>query len=37
VLSFAPKIASHFVQAEVKHFSASQREDALRWLTAPGQ
>ena len=31
-LSFAPKIASHFVQAEVKHFSRSQREDALHWL-----
>ncbi|MFI5460259.1 MAG: STAS/SEC14 domain-containing protein [Isosphaerales bacterium] len=33
-LSFAPKFASHFVQAEVKHFSHSQREDALHWLTA---
>ena len=32
-LSFAPKIASHFVQAEVKHFSHSQSEDALHWLT----
>ncbi len=32
-LSFAPKIASHFVQAEVKHFSPSQREDARHWLT----
>jgi hypothetical protein len=32
-LSFAPKFASHFVQAEVKHFSHSQREDALHWLT----
>ena len=33
LLSFGPKIASHFVQAEVKHFSRLQREDALRWLT----
>lgn len=33
LLSFGPKIASHFVKAEVKHFSRSQREDALRWLT----
>ncbi len=32
-LSFAPKIASHFIQAEVKHFSHTQREEALRWLT----
>jgi hypothetical protein len=31
-LSFVPKIASHFVQADVKHFSRSQREDAHRWL-----
>ena len=33
LLAFAPAIASHFVQAEVKHFSRSQREDALHWLT----
>jgi len=32
-LSFAPKIAAHFVQAEVKHFSRSQREDARHWLS----
>jgi hypothetical protein len=32
LLTFAPKIASHFVQADVKHFSRSQREDALQWL-----
>jgi SpoIIAA-like len=31
-LSFAPKIASHFVKADVRHFSQSQRDDALRWL-----
>jgi hypothetical protein len=33
VLTFAPKIASHFVQADVKHSSSSRREDARRWLT----
>jgi hypothetical protein len=32
VLSIAPKIASHFVQAEVRHFPESQREEALAWL-----
>ena len=32
-LSFAPKFASHFVQADIRHFPHSQREDALRWLT----
>lgn len=31
-LTMAPQIASHFVQADVRHFSAAQREDALRWL-----
>src|SRR6478672_10822306 len=31
-LSIAPKIASHFVQAEVRHFAQSQREEALAWL-----
>ena len=37
VLSFAPKIASHFVEADIKHFSRSQREDALHWLTGDNQ
>ena len=37
VLSLAPAIASHFVQADVKHFSRSQREDARRWLTGENQ
>ncbi len=32
-LSLAPRIASHFVQADVKHFSRSQQEEALQWLT----
>jgi hypothetical protein len=31
-LTIAPKIASHFVQAEVRHFAQSQREVALNWL-----
>ena len=34
VLTVAPKIASHFIQAEVKHFAGSQREQALDWLKA---
>jgi SpoIIAA-like len=32
ILSVVPKIASHFVAAEIRHFSRSQREDALKWL-----
>jgi hypothetical protein len=32
VLSVAPKIASHFVQAEVRHFPHNQRDAALAWL-----
>ena len=31
-LTFAPKIASHFVQAKVRHFSQAQRDAALPWL-----
>ena len=31
-LAIAPKIASHFVQADVRHFPHSQREQALAWL-----
>lgn len=31
-LTIAPKIASHFVQAEVRHFAHAQREKALSWL-----
>lgn len=31
-LSIAPKIASHFVQAEVRHFAESQRDEAFTWL-----
>jgi hypothetical protein len=32
LLTIAPKIASHFVQAEVKPFARSQRDEALHWL-----
>jgi len=28
----APSIASHFVQAEVRHFPRTQRDEALNWL-----
>ena len=31
-LAIAPKIASHFVRADVRHFRHSQREEALTWL-----
>ena len=31
-LAIAPKIASHFVQADVRHFEHSQMEEALNWL-----
>jgi hypothetical protein len=31
-LAVAPRIASHFVQADLRHFSHSQREEALAWL-----
>lgn len=31
-LTAAPKLATHFVQAEIRPFSRSQREEALRWL-----
>src|SRR3954468_17884887 len=31
-LAIAPKIASHFVRAAVRHFSHSQEDEALAWL-----
>jgi hypothetical protein len=31
-LSVAPKVASHFVQADLRHFSHSERDAALAWL-----
>jgi hypothetical protein len=33
-LAVAPKIASHFVHAEIRHFPNSQKEEALAWLRA---
>jgi hypothetical protein len=33
-LTVAPKFASHFVQADVRHFPHAQRDEALRWLRA---
>jgi hypothetical protein len=32
VLTAVPTIASHFVQADLRHFSRAQREEALAWL-----
>lgn len=31
-LTAAPSIASHFVQADVRHFAHNQRHEALTWL-----
>ncbi len=31
-LSIAPQIASHFVQADVRHFAHSEMNEALAWL-----
>ena len=31
-LSIAPRIASHFVNAEVRHFEYAEREAAIAWL-----
>jgi hypothetical protein len=31
-LAVAPRVASHFVRADVRHFSRSQREEADAWL-----
>ena len=31
-LSILPHIASHFVQAEVKHFDTKDKEKAMEWL-----
>jgi hypothetical protein len=36
-LSVAPRFASHFVQADVRHFSHAQREEALSWLRGATQ
>ena len=31
-LSVAPRFASHFVQADVRHFTHARRDEALAWL-----
>lgn len=31
-LTVAPKIASHFVSAEVKHFDSNEKDKAMKWL-----
>ena len=31
-LSVAPKVADHFVQADLRHFSIAERDQALTWL-----
>jgi hypothetical protein len=36
-VAVAPKIASHFVQADVRHFPPSLKEEALRWLQCENQ
>lgn len=32
ILSIAPQLAKHFVNAEIRHFKASERSAALAWL-----
>jgi len=33
-LKIVPRIADHFVQAEIKHFDFDEKEKALAWLEA---
>ena len=35
VLAFLPRLASHFVAAEVRHFPYAERADALSWRHEP--
>ena len=35
-LSVLPKVASHFVQAEIKHFPLDEKGAAMQWLTSDG-
>jgi hypothetical protein len=35
ILSVGPRVASHFVNAEVKHFESADREAALDWIREP--
>lgn len=32
VLSIVPKLADHFVAAEIRHFAFAERPDAVEWL-----
>ena len=35
-LTVAPRVASHFVQADIRHFPRVQRDAALSWLRGEG-
>jgi hypothetical protein len=35
LLAFAPKLANHFVSAEVRAFDGAERAAALAWIEAP--
>jgi hypothetical protein len=32
ILNIAPRIVSHFVQAQVQHFDFAERGEAIAWL-----
>lgn len=36
-LSVAPRFAAHFVQADIRHFSHVERDQALAWLRGQSQ
>lgn len=36
VLKILPRLADHFVQAEVRHFDFDKKDEALAWLKADG-
>jgi SpoIIAA-like len=35
LLSIIPRIAAHFVSAEIKHFASADKQRAIDWLKAP--
>jgi tRNA U38,U39,U40 pseudouridine synthase TruA len=37
ILTTVPKIAGHFVHAEVRHFQRAERQEALDWLRGEKQ
>jgi hypothetical protein len=37
VLALLPRLVSHFVSAEVKHFKGGEEAKALTWMSAGGQ